>query len=509
MVRRERRAKPQDPKPAAHAAPDPHAGLFPAFASLLDPRGPFLLPLLLLVIARLVAYASLPVASEDAYITFRYARHFAAGLGLVYNPGESVMGYTSPLWVVWNALGFVAGQDPVVWTRLTTLVTDVVTLLLMGQLLRRHASTTAAAAFGVFFAAWPFFAAMAASGMETNLMLLLIVLAAALSERRALVAGPALAALALVRPEGIAASAVLAVGASWRDRIVALVLAAAGWGALASVHGAWLPQSVTAKASLYGTPGPWTGRHWWEWLSPIQFGRWPATAEGNNLMVLTVILAPAFVFGIIALWKQRHTALALAIAAALAVWLGYAALGVAFFAWYLVVPLAGIAAAAAVGLPRLVASRALLVMLVLTVLGTWPVARVLYVGRTQNEYFAFAGAADYLKGAAVPGQSVMLEPIGMIGFQCPLVVIDEVGLVSPEVAARRLKGAGWYADIASSKRPDWLVIRRSAREAAAAFAGAGAPFRNPAERDSLFAHYQLEHVADPGRSDMEVFRRVR
>ncbi|MCL2823007.1 MAG: hypothetical protein FWD57_03365 [Polyangiaceae bacterium] len=38
--------------------------------------------------------------ADDAYISFRYARNFAAGDGLVYNPGQPVEGYTSFLWTV-------------------------------------------------------------------------------------------------------------------------------------------------------------------------------------------------------------------------------------------------------------------------------------------------------------------------------------------------------------------------------------------------------------------------
>jgi hypothetical protein len=37
--------------------------------------------------------------SDDAYITLRYARYFAAGQGPVWNPGERVEGYTDFLWM--------------------------------------------------------------------------------------------------------------------------------------------------------------------------------------------------------------------------------------------------------------------------------------------------------------------------------------------------------------------------------------------------------------------------
>ncbi|MBW2269898.1 MAG: hypothetical protein JRH16_15100 [Deltaproteobacteria bacterium] len=43
--------------------------------------------------------------AEDAFISFRYARHLAQGLGLVWNPGEPpVEGYTNFLWVLLTSL---------------------------------------------------------------------------------------------------------------------------------------------------------------------------------------------------------------------------------------------------------------------------------------------------------------------------------------------------------------------------------------------------------------------
>ncbi len=46
---------------------------------------------------------------DDAYISFRYARNWLEGHGLVYNPGERVEGYTNLLWVLilagLNAIG--------------------------------------------------------------------------------------------------------------------------------------------------------------------------------------------------------------------------------------------------------------------------------------------------------------------------------------------------------------------------------------------------------------------
>src|SRR5580698_4569692 len=50
---------------------------------------------------------------DDAYISFRYARNLARGLGLVYNAGEHIEGYTNFFWTVLLAGGIRLGLDPV------------------------------------------------------------------------------------------------------------------------------------------------------------------------------------------------------------------------------------------------------------------------------------------------------------------------------------------------------------------------------------------------------------
>ena len=37
---------------------------------------------------------------DDSFITYRYARNILAGDGFVYNPGEAVMGTTTPLYTL-------------------------------------------------------------------------------------------------------------------------------------------------------------------------------------------------------------------------------------------------------------------------------------------------------------------------------------------------------------------------------------------------------------------------
>jgi len=50
------------------------------------------------------AYSVFAETVDDPYITFRYAAHLLAGLGPVFNPGERVEGFTSPLHLLLSAL---------------------------------------------------------------------------------------------------------------------------------------------------------------------------------------------------------------------------------------------------------------------------------------------------------------------------------------------------------------------------------------------------------------------
>jgi len=60
-----------------------------------------LIALACLVAVVCVARASLLAwLTDDAFISFRYARNLVDGLGLVFNAGEYVEGYTNLLWTL-------------------------------------------------------------------------------------------------------------------------------------------------------------------------------------------------------------------------------------------------------------------------------------------------------------------------------------------------------------------------------------------------------------------------
>src|SRR5439155_158429 len=69
--------------------------------------------------------------SDDAYISFRYARNLAEHVQLVFNLGERVEGFTNFLWTVMLAGGIKLGVSPVVSSRFLGVVFAVGTLALL------------------------------------------------------------------------------------------------------------------------------------------------------------------------------------------------------------------------------------------------------------------------------------------------------------------------------------------------------------------------------------------
>src|SRR5438046_1501989 len=65
--------------------------------------------------AALAHIVYLHVMYDDAFITYRYAENLARGLGLVYNPGERVEGYSNFLWTLMMAVVVKLGGRPEDW----------------------------------------------------------------------------------------------------------------------------------------------------------------------------------------------------------------------------------------------------------------------------------------------------------------------------------------------------------------------------------------------------------
>jgi arabinofuranosyltransferase len=224
--------------------------------------------LLALVVAVAVAHAAFyDFPFEDAFITYRYAENLCRGVGLAYNAGEVVEGFTSFGWTLILAAVSWVGLPIVAVSRALSLACGLGALGMTWTLARRwmqrkDAWTVAPVLLVAAHGTWAYYAA---TGMETMLFVLLVLVGAALAtdagtrKHAAPLMGLALAAAALVRPEGAgyfgALAAALLVDRQDRRLVGG---AAASFGVVFVPYFAWrwhhfgwlLPNTYYAKASF-------------------------------------------------------------------------------------------------------------------------------------------------------------------------------------------------------------------------------------------------------------------
>lgn len=132
----------------------------------LRPNG-WVLPLLIAFSAVLAWFNRF--VQDDAFISFRYARHLAEGHGLVWNIGERVEGYTNFLWVVCLTPATWLGCDIVYYSYVLSLAAFICTLVFAYELALflwrdRRAGYLAVLLLGTNYS----FSSYATGGLETQ-----------------------------------------------------------------------------------------------------------------------------------------------------------------------------------------------------------------------------------------------------------------------------------------------------------------------------------------------------
>ncbi|MDI3288845.1 hypothetical protein [Polyangium sp. 15x6] len=198
-------ALPEPPPPSALASLRAWLGGAP-----LSPRAHLVLGLVLpmaLVVANAYRVASFTI--DDAFISFRYARNFAEGHGLVYNLGERVEGYTNFLWTVLLGVFATLGARPEITAKILGVVCACASLVPVYRIAQRLAPLGWSPCLATWLCASSFLqSGYAVFGLETPLFVLLILL----GTDRFLVeehddadvfpwSGPLFALAALTRPE--------------------------------------------------------------------------------------------------------------------------------------------------------------------------------------------------------------------------------------------------------------------------------------------------------------------
>ncbi len=469
----------------------------------------------LAVAVRLGYLAATQLTYEDSLISLRYAENLAGGRGLVYNPGERVFGASTPLYVLLLALlSWMRLPDPLLAAKTICALADGVTLLLWMRLLNRETEAPwAACLFAVLFGLSPLLVQNSIGGMETSLALLCLTVAfAADREERLTLLGVALGLLMVVRPDGALAALVLLAARAVRERRLpwrpALLagLVVAPWLLFAALYyGSVVPNSVFAKAAAYNAHAPGIARNLRYTFNAFgPYGGTVAQRLFNSGVLIFLILGLIHV-------ARRHRSLAVIPLLWLAWWAYLVLPRTLLFAWYYPPLLLFAYALAALGMDCLVrgvwvcggigvwvssrtakgsdrtadsaahrhtrtpkhphtqtpahsararAVTALACALFVAAAIPWLQAHGSKYVRIQRAEQAVREPLGRWLAANTPAAArVALEPIGYVGYYSGRRVLDEVGLVSPEMIPYTRAGPGWFGRSMRAFRPDYIVER--------------------------------------------------
>jgi len=393
-------------------------------------RLPIALIALLAVAFALVAW-SMRFLVDDSLINFRFSANLAAGYGPVFNAGERVEGYTTPLWILVIGLFARLGASLPDSAHAIGVACGVASTVVAARFVARRSGWWYGGLAALLVAACPGMLFWAASGMETAPFALTVLLAfVATAEASAprtcgLLAG----VMALTRPEGMLLAALLdlatffeyGAGAAVRFGVGFLILFLPAEMFRLAYFGYPLPNTYYLKADVHGVHGLWYLR---------QF-----LADGGWVYALGVVALAGRERRTAAVWLLSATA-----------YLGYVALvGGDFFAFHrFVVPivplLAVLAALGAKALAR--ADVRVNAALALGLCGLWLASLVPsydYMERAARQTDAFSQQLEN-RGQVLkhlpPGTVLATSAIGGVPFAAgiALTVIDMLGKTDEHIA---------------------------------------------------------------------------
>lgn len=411
-------------------------------------------------LAVLARVAPGPRTIDDAYITFRYSRNLLQGDGLVYNPGERVLGTTTPIFALLMAgVALPAGASQAEFPELANWVNalaDAVTCLILPLLGARLGSRHAGRVTAVLWAIAPWSVTFAIGGLETSLLVALATgtfylhlsgrpVAAALTGSLALLTRPD--SLLFIGPLAGARLIAWRRGEAIRPReLTAFVAPLAVWAVIGlSYYGSPIPHSIFAKAVAYRLP-PEAGL-----VRLLQHYATPFVAHetlGPGWIPVGLVLYPAlFLLG--ALTTFRHRPAALPVLAY--PWLYFAAFALAnplLFRWYLTPPLPTYMLVILIGVFRI--ARDVKTTLPAYLFSAAAVALTANAWTLQPDHgptrpapkmafiqleLLYQETAERLRSDLQPGQVLAAADIGALGYYTEAPILDLLGLISPTATA--------------------------------------------------------------------------
>lgn len=389
------------------------------------------------LIALVSAATAWPFVVDDAFITFRYARHLVDGDGYVMNPGIVTDGVTGPLWLVPLVLGGAAGVSIPMLAGLLGVFFGLASALVLLWSMAGRSGGYAREVSAVFLALNGSYWVWAGAGLETGVATFAMTVLVASVVRSLPRWAPLLALMALpsLRPELVPAACLLGLQARGLPRSWSLSSLTTGVAAVAL----W-------RIWMFGTPIP---------LSAVAKGG----SLSNGLMYgLSGVLFMSVGGAAYLAWRARKRRAARWVAGALLLHLAVVAL--AGGDWMpghrLLVPLVP-ALALLVGWGCTAYRRALLVLAPTLALAASVSASTIIQARDAGLQRQARGPAI---AAAVAEGPVALLDAGFLGWETGMEVVDLAGITDPVVARMPGNHVDRAVDVAylEARRPATFLL---------------------------------------------------
>lgn len=477
--------------------------------------GEWALPALWAVLAAVCGVRASVQIPDDMYITFRYAWNLAHGDGFVWNPGERVFGLTNPGHGLVLALLHAVTRIPV---HVLAAVVFSVALWALAVLLWREGRSRGAgweaALGGTLVLASSYL--WVGIGSASSSVLAFLAGAALLVHRRPVLAG-ILAGLAVwYRPDAVVGVAALGCLAwlerrrlPWRWGLAAGGFVVFGLVAAWLWFGSFLPGTLEAKRVMADARVD-------AWIGPIRFWGRGAELMPRHFGTGWILLAVLGVAGQWPLFARGGLAVRTLVLYGSGVAVAYPLLGVPFFHWYTVPPVAvlllgvgafaaGVGRAVAEALPdgapvegargprtglRAAAGVAAGIAVLALPLST-------YVPRSYQRFAAMQGGSRYdtfrevgiwIREHSLPEHRIAYGEIGQLGYWSRRPLDDMMGLVTPDMLPYVAAGDGLGAFLL--RPPDFFVDH------------VANPWRGIAGRPWFAeAYYPVARIENPGGRD--------
>ena len=437
---------------------------------------------------------------EDYYITFRSSRNLVEGNGLVFQPGERVHTFTSPLGVLLPALayGVTGSETATLWV--FRLISAGALAAAAAFILKALEESGAEPRWGAIAVVLCLLEAkvvsFSANGMETGILVFFAALAwRELCRKPAPVVwrlAVAYGGLMWTRPDAFvfAGAATVATGiflvrarsegpGRWIRTVAAAIVAGIAlyipWLAWAWwYYGSPIPQTIIAKTAMTPEGGLTLGRiltaplrclvdinaYDLAFAPPYSTDSWPV-AFGAAWRILARLAAFAWLAPVLPRYAR---------AASFAAMIGAVYLfQILPYPWYFgpwtmlgAISLAGVFQALARNATPLRTSfvRIAAALVIVQTVGLQAAENV--TAFFHQKYVENAGRKQiglWLKEHAQPGDRVFLEPLGYIGYFSGMKTLDYPGLSSREVSTLVHEGRNSYPELIEALKPEWIVIR--------------------------------------------------